>query len=59
MFLLQVEGQIGGENNVTVEVENDLPAGTGQLHRCRCVRGGTVLWEQLLSSRILAVAGSR
>ncbi|XP_070205322.1 protein HIRA-like isoform X2 [Littorina saxatilis] len=54
-----VEGQTGGDNNLTVEVENDLAAGTGQLHRCRCLRTGTVLWEQILSSRVLAVAGSR
>ncbi|KAL8566416.1 hypothetical protein ACOMHN_011994 [Nucella lapillus] len=54
-----VDGQTGGENNTTVDVENDLPAGTGQVHRCRCVRASQVLWEQVLSSRILAVAGSK
>lgn len=59
LTVLQVVGHTGGENSVTVEVENDLRAGTGQLHRCWCVRAGTVLWEQLLSARILAAAGSR
>nr|KAG5687049.1 hypothetical protein BaRGS_002422 [Batillaria attramentaria] len=54
-----IEGQAGGDSSLTVEVENGVAAGSGQLHRCRCVRAGTVLWEQLLTSRILTLAGSR
>jgi hypothetical protein len=55
-----VEGQTGSGSNVTAEIENDLPAGSGgKLHRCRCMCDGKVLWEQLLSARILTIAGSR
>jgi hypothetical protein len=55
-----VEGQIGSGSIVMAEIENDLPAGSGgKLHRCRCMCDGKVLWEQLLSARILTIAGSR
>lgn len=55
-----VEGQTGGDNTLTVETENDIPAGAGnKVHHCRCLCASKVLWEQLLSARILSVAGSR
>lgn len=54
-----IDGQTGGDNCMTVETENGMAALSGQLHRCRCVRAGQVLWEQLLTSRIISVAGSR
>lgn len=55
----QIEGQMGSDNCTTVEVENKLSIGTRQMHRVRCVSSGKVLWEQLLTSPVIAVAGSR
>ncbi|PVD31725.1 hypothetical protein C0Q70_07143 [Pomacea canaliculata] len=54
-----IEGQMGSDNCTTVEVENKLSIGTRQMHRVRCVSSGKVLWEQLLTSPVIAVAGSR
>ena len=53
---------LGGSGDVgatTLEVENYVQSGSLQLHKLKLSKGGDTEWEQILSSKILAVAGTR
>ena len=50
----------GGEMGVvSLEVENYIQCGSGYLHKLKMLRGGDTEWEQVLSSKIIATAGTR
>lgn len=49
----------GKDSSLSVEVENNISMGVHTLNKMRCVQEGLVLWEQVLNSPILTVAGSR
>ncbi|CAL1534335.1 unnamed protein product [Lymnaea stagnalis] len=53
-----VKGQMGGTHALVLEVENGLELGAAKVHRLRCMLGGKVMWDQMLTSKISAVAGS-
>lgn len=55
---VQIPGGSGDEG-FSLEVKNSIPAGGTMLHKLKCTKGGNTVWEQLLSSQIIAVAGSR
>lgn len=44
---------------LTLEVDNYVHSGSATLHKLKCLRDGETIWEQVVSSEILAVAGSR
>ena len=42
-----------------LEAENFVQSGSIHLHKLKLSKGGDIEWEQVLSSRILAIAGTR
>ena len=47
------------EGGVSISVENNVPSGGVTLSKVTVSRGGNPVWSQLLSSPVLAAAGSR
>lgn len=54
-----ISGKPGSDDCITLEVENEIRTGMTTLHRLRFDCKGTVLWEQVFTSRILAVTGTK
>ncbi|XP_060561326.1 protein HIRA-like [Ruditapes philippinarum] len=48
-----------GDGSFTLEIKNNIQTGSIVLHKLQCIQGGDTVWEQVLSSQILAAAGSR
>ncbi|XP_053374896.1 protein HIRA-like [Mercenaria mercenaria] len=48
-----------GDGGFTLEIKNNIQTGTTVLHKLQCIQGGNTVWEQILASQIIAVAGSR
>ena len=44
---------------VSLEVENYIQCGSGYLHKLKLLKGGDTEWEQVMSSKIIATAGTR
>ncbi|KAH9524197.1 hypothetical protein Btru_053770 [Bulinus truncatus] len=57
-FSKVIHGQMGDANSTVLEVENSFELGAVRVHRLKCVRGGKMVWNQMLTSKISAVAGS-
>ncbi|KAI8749010.1 protein HIRA [Biomphalaria glabrata] len=51
-----IQGQMGDAHSIVLEVENGNDS--GGIHRLRCLKGGQVVWDHMLMSKICAVAGS-
>lgn len=54
-----ITGKPGADDVITLEVENDIKTGVNSLHKIKSVCNGTLLWEQVFTSRILAVTGTK
>lgn len=58
-FSKQVAGRLADHNAVILEVENNVHVGMVTVHKLKCSSGGGICWEQVLTSRVLLVAGSK
>ena len=58
-FSKVISGKPGGNDVITLEVENDVKTGVTSLHKLRCDCSGTLLWEQVFTSKILSVTGTK
>lgn len=54
-----IQGGAGDAGTVTLEVENFVQCGTYHLHKLKLCKAGDSVWEQVLSSKIIATAGTR
>lgn len=52
---LQISGSVGSDSALVVEVENNF---SPSLHIIRCMQGGKVTWQSILSNKAIAVAGN-
>ena len=49
----------GDQASMTLEAENFVQTGAVHLHKLKLLRSGDTEWEQVLSSKIIEIAGSR
>lgn len=48
-----------GDGGTSLEIENSVHSGGVTLNKIKYVKGGNTEWEQVLSTKIIAAAGSK